>query len=132
MFYVMGQVLVCMVLTAMIGLLAGWLARGYNARAEVAAVKRRAQLQARDLRNRATNAQRAAERTREPEDAAPGQPEQELRAELDRLKSLVNQREKEIAQLRRVLGEQRSRANKKPPPSGRSGAPGQGQGRSKR
>lgn len=114
MFYLMGQILVCLMLTAIISLLAGWLARGFNARAEIAAVKRQAQLQARDLRARAESAERSAR-----EAAAAGsraasalrnrEAEAQLREEMDHLKSLLNQRNAEIAQLRQVLGEQRRR-----------------------
>ncbi|MEO0422429.1 MAG: hypothetical protein AAF184_08860 [Pseudomonadota bacterium] len=97
MLYIIGQVLVCLMLTAALGALAGWLVRGYHARAELSSMQRRLHRQARDLRGRGAT----------PGDNAHPRAQQQLRHQLVRLQAQVEQRDKEIAQLRRVLGEER-------------------------
>lgn len=115
MWYIIGQVLICLLLTAVLGVLAGWLARGYHARAELASMQRQLQRQARDLRNRAAPtaptapvtppAPTPAPRTSTPD--ADSRAQQQLRHQLVRLQGQVEQREKEIAYLRQVIGDQR-------------------------
>ncbi|MEM9387161.1 MAG: hypothetical protein AAGA68_19015 [Pseudomonadota bacterium] len=97
MLYIIGQVLVCLMLTAALGALAGWLVRGYHARAELSSMQRQLHRQARDLRSRGASAS----------DKADPRVQQQLRHQLVRLQGQLEQREKEIAALRRVLGDER-------------------------
>lgn len=110
MLYIIGQVLVCLMLTAALGALAGWLVRGYHARAELSSMQRQLHRQARDLRSRGARA----------DDKGDPRAQQQLRHQLVRLQAQVEQRDKEIAQLRQVLGEQRPeppKASPAPPPA---------------
>jgi hypothetical protein len=117
MFYLMGQIAVCLLLAALLGAAVGWLVRSINARGEIESLRRRTQIQLRDLRSRAAavdtsaepaaqaSAEDAASREAERRDAARLQ--QQLRHQVGKLQALVDQRDKEISHLRRVLGEQR-------------------------
>ncbi len=106
MLYVMGQVIVCLMLTAILGLLTGWLARGFNSRAEVSALRRQTQIQLRDMRNRSLAAARSVQMQQAGDHS---RQQQQLRAQVLKLQALVEQREKEIAHLRRLLGDARGR-----------------------
>jgi hypothetical protein len=105
-FYLLGQIAVCLLLTAVMGMALGWLVRGISARAEVTALEQRMQVQLRDLRNRAA-AERPASAKAQDEAA---RVQQQLRLQLVKLQALVDQRDKEIAYLRRMVGDQRSGA----------------------
>lgn len=105
MFYLIGQIAVFLMLTAIIGLAIGWLVRGINARAEIDAIKRQSQVQMRDVRNRAAASARSDQST-QLSDAA--RVNQQLRHQVVKLQGVVEQRDKEIAHLRHLLGERRS------------------------
>jgi hypothetical protein len=104
-FYLIGQIAVFLMLTAIIGLAVGWLVRGINARAEIDAIKRQAQVQMRDVRNRAAASARSDQST-QLTDAA--RVNQQLRHQVVKLQGVVEQRDKEIAHLRHLLGDRRS------------------------
>lgn len=105
MFYLISQIAVFLLITGLLGVALGWLVRSINARAEVDALERRMQVQLRDMRNRAAGAARGGTSQ---ELAEAMRVQQQLRHQVAKLQGLVEQREKEIAHLRRLLGDQRS------------------------